>query len=117
MLLAFSCKSGGLYARFKARKENALGFLVYQRTSTQARWDAMAVGRRDRHSKNALHGHRVAAVAPIMEEMTGAVPLAIIVVSSVNIIFAPKCRFKACELNAFGFFRVAFGFSNLVDHA
>jgi hypothetical protein len=77
----------------------------------------MTVSSRNRYSKDALHRHCVATVTPIMEEMTGTTPLTIVVLSGVDIIFSPERRLKACELNAFGFFRVAFGLSNLVNHA
>ena len=77
----------------------------------------MAVGCRDGYSEDALHGHGVATVAPIVEETTGAVPLTIVVVGGMDIVLAPKRRFKVRELDALGLFSVAFGFSNLVDHA
>ncbi len=77
----------------------------------------MAVGRRDCHSEHALHSHSMATVAPIVEETTGAVPFPVIVVGRVDIVFPPKRRLKACKLDAFGFLSVAFGFSNLIDHA
>jgi hypothetical protein len=52
-----------------------------------------------------------------MKEAAGAGPLAVVVVSGVDIILTPERRFKAGELNAFGFFGVAFGLSDFVDHA
>jgi hypothetical protein len=52
-----------------------------------------------------------------MKETTGAVPLAIVVVSGVGIVFTPERRFKAVELNAFGFFGVTFRFGDFVNHA
>jgi hypothetical protein len=117
VLLFCVIEADGLCPEFKARKKNALGSLVYQRACAQAHWNPMAVGSRDRHPKNTLHGHSVTAITPIVEETTGAVPLTVIVVSGVDIVLAPKCCLKACELDAFGFFSVAFGFRNLVDHA
>jgi len=77
----------------------------------------MTVGCRDSYSKDALHSHGMATIAPIVKKTTGAVPLTIVIVGSMDIVLAPKRRFKARELDAFGFFSVAFGFSNLVDHA
>jgi len=59
----------------------------------------------------------MAAITPIMEETTGTIPLTIIVVGGVDIVFAPKRRLKASELNALRLFGVAFGFGNLVNHA
>lgn len=77
----------------------------------------MTVGRRDCYPKNTLHCHRMAAITPIMEETTGTVPFTVIVVSGVDIVFAPKRRLKASELNALRLFGVAFGFGDFVNHA
>lgn len=115
--LFFHCEAGGLSAGFKAREKSAWGLLVCQRASAKARWNTMAVGRRDRHPKNTLHCHGVATVAPIVEETTGAIPLTIIVMGGMDIVFAPERRLKASKLNAFGLFCIAFGFGNLVNHA
>ena len=76
----------------------------------------MPVGCGDSHPQDTLHGHCMATVTPVMEKTTGAVPLTIAVVGGVNIILAPKRRFKTGKLNAFGFLCVTFGFCDLIDH-
>jgi hypothetical protein len=58
----------------------------------------------------------MAAVAPVMEESTGTVPLAVIVGSGVDIVLAPERRFEAIKLNSFRFFRVTLSFCDLIDH-
>jgi hypothetical protein len=52
-----------------------------------------------------------------MEETTGAVPLTIVVMGSVDIILASERRFKTVELNALRLFGVTFRFSDFVNHA
>jgi hypothetical protein len=58
----------------------------------------------------------MAAVAPIMEETAGTMPLTVIVVCGMHIILAPERRFEASKLNSFRFFRVTPGLSDLIDH-
>jgi len=77
----------------------------------------MAVGGGDGHTQHTLHGHSVAAIAPVMEEATSTLPLALIKGSGMDIIFALKRCFKAIELYPFGFFRIALGFCDFADHA
>ena len=68
------------------------------------------------HAQYALHRHRMAAVTPVMEEMTGTVPFTVIVSCGVNVILAPERRFEASKLNTLGFFRVTLSFGDLIDH-
>src|SRR5579884_1119145 len=79
--------------------------------------NTVAVCRWNSHAQYALHGHCMTAIPPVMEETTGAMPLPIIIGRGVCIVLASERRFKASELNAFWFFCVPFGFSDLVDHA
>jgi|ERR1700727_2934512 hypothetical protein len=100
-----------------SQKKNASGLLVYQRAGAQACWNSMSVCCRDCYSQDSLHGHGVTTVAPIMEKAASAVPLTVVVVGGMNIVLSPKRSFKACELNALGFFGVLFCFGNFIDHA
>jgi hypothetical protein len=59
----------------------------------------------------------MAAVTPIVEETTGAVPLTVVVVGGVNIILALKRSFKVSKLDALRLFSIPFGFGNLANHA
>ena len=76
----------------------------------------MSMRRRNSHAQYSLHRHRMAAVTPIVEEATCAVPLAVIIVRGVDIILAPERCLEASKLNSLGFFRVTLGFRNLTDH-
>lgn len=90
--------------------------LVHERASAYTRRNTMPVRCWNSHAQNSLHRHRVTAIPPVMEETTGAMPLPVIIVRGMNIILAPESRFKAIELDSFGFFRVTLGFSDLTDH-
>lgn len=90
--------------------------LVYEGACTQARRNTMAVGSRDGHTQHTLHGHSVAAVAPIMEEAAGALPLAIVKRRCVHIIFALERCFETSKLNALRLFGIALCFGNFADH-
>lgn len=76
----------------------------------------MTVGGGDCHTQHTLHGHGVAAVAPVMEEATSTLPLTLIKGSGMDIVFALKCCLKAIELYPLGFFRIALGFCDFADH-
>jgi len=99
------------------QEKNVSGQLVYQRAGSQARWNAMSVCCRDCYPQDSLHCHGVTTIAPIMEKAASAIPLTVVVVGGMNIVLSPKRRFKACELNAFGFFGVLFCFCDFIDHA
>src|SRR5579859_990015 len=71
----------------------------------------------NRDAKNALASHRMAAGAPIGEEMARAVPLAIFERNSMGIVFTPKGRLKSGKLHTVGFLGVLLCFCNLSDHA
>jgi hypothetical protein len=58
----------------------------------------------------------MAAIAPIMEEATGTLPVPIIIGGSMNVVLTLELRFEASELYALGLFRVAFCLRNFVDH-
>lgn len=88
-----------------------------QLAGTDAGWDAGTIGRWNGYTQNALHRHGMAAVTPIVEETTGAMPLPVIVGRGVNIVLAAERSFKSCELDALRLFRVSLGFRDLVDHA
>lgn len=90
--------------------------LVHERASAYTRRDTVPVRCWNSHAQNSLHRHRVTAIPPVMEETTGAMPLPVIIVRGMNIILAPESRFKAIELDSFGFFCVTLGFSDLTDH-
>ena len=77
----------------------------------------MAVFRGDRYTKHALHRHRMAAIAPVVEEATGAVPLTTIVVSGMHIVLAPKGGLETRKLNTLWLLGVTFGFRDFADHA
>ena len=68
------------------------------------------------HAQYSLHRHRMAAVTPVMEEMTGTVPFTIIVSCGMDVILSPERRFEASKLNTFGFLRVTLSFGDLIDH-
>jgi hypothetical protein len=70
----------------------------------------------DGHAQYSLHRHRMAAITPVMEEATGAMPLTIVVSRGVDVILASERRLEASELDSLWFFRVTLGFRNLVDH-
>jgi len=71
---------------------------------------------RNSHTQHSLHSHRMAAVTPVMEEATGAIPLTVVIVRGMNIILAPERCLEASKLNSLGFFRVTLGFRNFTDH-
>ncbi len=77
----------------------------------------MTVDGGNSHTQYSLHCHSVATVAPILEEAAGAVPLTIIVVGGMDIILTSKRCLEASELDSLGFFCIAFGFCDLIDHA
>lgn len=77
----------------------------------------MPVRSRDGYTQYALHSHGVAAIAPILEETAGAIPLAVVKVGCMYIILASERGLKASELNALRFFRVTLGFCDLADNA
>src|SRR5207245_350453 len=89
----------------KARRKMA--GLVYQRAGAYTSGNAITMCCRDSHAQHSLHSHSMAAVPPVLEEATGAVPLPMIIVSGVDIIFTSKCRLEARKLNSLGFFRIA----------
>src|SRR6202049_3135651 len=91
--------------------------LVHEGAGAYTRRDTVPVRCWNSHAQYSLHSHRMTAIPPIMEETTGAMPLPVIIVCGMNIILAPKSRFKASELDSFGFFRVTLGFSDFTDHA
>ena len=77
----------------------------------------MAVCRGNSDPQYALHSHRMATIAPVVEETTSALPLPIIKSSGMNIILALESRFKASKLDALWLRCVALGFCDFVDHA
>src|ERR1700730_4617554 len=91
--------------------------LVHEGAGAYTRRDTVPVRCWNSHAQYSPHSHRVAAVRPVMEETTCAMPLPVIIVCGMNIILAPKRRFEASELDSFGFFRVTLGFSDFTDHA
>jgi hypothetical protein len=76
----------------------------------------MTVSRGDCYSQDTLHGHRVAAIAPVLEKATGAMPLTMIEGCGMYVIFTLELCFKTGELDALWFFRVTFGFGNFANH-
>ena len=91
-------------------------WLVHEWAGAYTRRNTMPVRCWNSHAQYALHSHRVTAIPPVMEETTGAMPLSVIIVCGMNIILASERRFKASELDSFGFFRVAPGFRDFTDH-
>lgn len=67
-------------------------------------------------AQNALHRHRVAAIAPILEEAAGAVPLTIVKGRRMNIILTLEICLEAGELNTLWFFGITLGFGDLADN-
>ena len=59
----------------------------------------------------------MAAVTPILEEAAGTIPFTIVIISGVDIVLASKGCLETGELNPFGFFCIALGFCDLIDHA
>jgi len=94
-----------------------LAGLVHEGAGAYTRRDTVPVRCWNSHAQYSLHRHRMTAISPVMKETTGAMPLTVIIVCGMNIILAPERRFKASELDSFGFFRVTLGFSDFTDHA
>jgi len=58
----------------------------------------------------------MAAIAPVLEKATGAMPLTMIECCGMYVIFTLELCLKTGELDALWFFRVTLGFGNLADH-
>src|SRR5579871_1857525 len=93
------------------------GRSVQQGAGAYACRNARSMGCRNSHAQHALHRHRMAAITPVMEETTGAMPLTVIIVRGVNIVFAPEGSLEMGELDSLRLFRIAFGFGDLANHA
>ena len=77
----------------------------------------MTVSSGNCNPQDALHCHRVAAITPVVEKTTSALPLSIIESRGMNIILALERCFKASKLDALWLRCVALGFCDFVDHA
>ena len=91
--------------------------LVYERAGTYSRRDALAVGCWNSDAQDALHRHRVTAIAPILEEAAGTIPFTVIECRGVYVILTMELCLKTSELDTLRLFRVAFGFCDFADHA
>jgi hypothetical protein len=97
-------------------KPDAKSGLVHQGAGANTSRNTMTECCWNSHAQYSLHCHRMAAVAPVVEESTGTVPFTVIIGCGVEIVLAPERRLEASKLNAVRFFRVTLSFCDLIDH-
>jgi hypothetical protein len=76
----------------------------------------MAVNSWNGHTKDALHGHRMATITPIMEKATCALPLTIVIGSGMDIVLTVEFGLETSKLDTLWFVCVALGFCDFADH-
>jgi hypothetical protein len=91
-------------------------YLLDKRAGANSSWYAVTVSSGNSYTQYALYRHGMAAITPIVEKSTCALPFAIIECGSMDIVLAVKLDFKARKLDALWLISVALGFRNFVDH-